>query len=97
MPKGLPGQRPAVQGDEIALQSRQRSDAELLTRYFEVHFDDVAAELAASGPQAPGPEPGSVVRQRQMAAAQLRQFVRDLIRLRGELWTARPRRAWLRG
>ena len=83
MPKGLPHQRTAVQGEEIALQRRQRSDAELLTRYFEVHFDDVAAELAASGPQAPGPEPGSVVRQRQMAAAQLRQFVRDLIRLRG--------------
>ncbi len=83
MPKGLPHQRPAVQGEDIALQRGQRSDAELLTRYFEVHFDDVAAELSASGPQAPGPEPGSVVRQRQMAAAQLRQFVRGLIALPG--------------
>jgi signal transduction histidine kinase len=69
----------------IGPQLRQRSDAELLTRYFEVHFDDVAAELAASGPEAPGPEPGSVVRQRQLAAAQLRQFVRGLMRTRGTI------------
>jgi signal transduction histidine kinase len=66
---------------EIEPRTRQRHAANLLKRYFEVHFDDVAGELAASGPDMPGPMASSVVRKRELAAAKLREFIRGLIRM----------------
>lgn len=68
--------------EEIEPRTRQRQAADLLKRYFEVHFDDVAGELAASGPEQPGPTASSIVRKRELAAAKLREFIRGLIRLR---------------
>ena len=62
-------------GIEISSTRLQRSSTDLLIQYFEVYFDDVARELANAGV-----DPG--LRQREEAAARLREFIRGLIRVR---------------
>lgn len=66
----------------IELLQRQRSATDLLTHYFEVNFDEVAEELAATGPAPATPSTEARVARRQAAAAHLREFIRGLIRLR---------------
>jgi signal transduction histidine kinase len=66
----------------IELLQRQRSATDLLTHYFEVNFDEVAEELAATGPEPETPGTEARVARRQAAAAHLREFIRGLIRLR---------------
>jgi signal transduction histidine kinase len=66
----------------IELLQRQRSATDLLTHYFEVNFDEVAEELAATGPGPDRPGTEARVGRRQVAAAHLREFIRGLIRLR---------------
>jgi signal transduction histidine kinase len=74
----------AVRGSNIEFSRRQRSATDLLTHYFEVNFDDVAEDLAATGPEPETRDTEATVRLRQAAAAQLREFIRGLIRLRSE-------------
>src|ERR1700716_2720310 len=74
----------AGRGSTIEFSRRHRSATDLLTHYFEVNFDDVAEELATTGPEPETRDTEAVVQLRQAAAAQLREFIRGLIKLRSE-------------
>ena len=60
----------------------QRTPADLLIHYFEVNFDTVASELAVATARASPNGAGNGVREQEIAAAHLREFIRALIRAR---------------